>query len=201
MSTDEYATEMNLYGVSPNVIAILMFITTLAAPYGIIPLGVSEFSSYWMLYSLIWVFDFGGFFGFGFRVLNVELMLTLPLCILNVAFAVWIVRYYQGRSSKYTAMTIGLLSVILPAALILYFSGLVIFIYPIPIQFIVGLIILWRIEGPEVISPWSGMRLDLSWWKWRKPKRKDDWDPFEKEKRIVKKEDWLKDDNLTESET
>lgn len=187
MSTDEFSTDMELYGVSPNVIAIIMLITTLIAPSGIIPGGVSEVGSYWagsVVYSLIWVYVFGGFYEFGLRVFNVDLMLTLPLCILNVAFAVWIVRYYQDKSSKYSAMMIGLLSVLLPTSLALYISGLVIAIYPIPIQFIVGLLVLWRIEGPEVISPWSGMRLDLSWWKWHRPKRKVDWDPFEQEKKL-----------------
>ena len=82
-------------------------------------------------------------------------------------------------------MTIGLLSILLPTILVLYFSGLVIVIYPVPIQFIIGLFILWRIDGPEVISPWSGMRLDLSWWKRHQGGRRDDWNPFEKEKKIV----------------
>jgi len=77
----------------------------------------------------------------------------------------------------------------------LYISGMFgtfIMLYPIPLQFLIGLIILHRIEGPEVISPWSGMRLDLSWWKWQQAKRKDDWDPFEKEKKSAE-EDWLKE--------
>jgi hypothetical protein len=73
-----------------------------------------------------------------------------------------------------------------------YISGMFgsfVILYPIPLQFAIGLIILHRIEGPEVISPWSGMRLDLSWWKRLRPKRKDDWDPFEEEKKVQEKEE------------
>jgi hypothetical protein len=80
----------------------------------------------------------------------------------------------------------------LPTLIILFISGMsgsFVILYPIPLQFLIGLIILHRLEGPEVISPWSGMRLDLSWWKRRRPKRKSDWDPFEKEKKASEKKD------------
>ena len=35
MTDDEYSTEMELYGVSPGVIAIIMLIVTLLSPTGI----------------------------------------------------------------------------------------------------------------------------------------------------------------------
>jgi hypothetical protein len=189
VSENQFSTEVELYGTSPTIIAMIMIVTTLLAPCGIIPSGISESESYWILYSLLWVLDTGGFFGIGFRVLSFDLMYTVPLCILHVTFVVWIVRYYQAKTSQSSVMTISLLSLMLPTFLALYVSGGVIIIYPFPLQFIVGLAILWRIEGPEVISPWSGMRLDLSWWKWRRPKRRGDWDPFEREKDMVEQEE------------
>ncbi len=177
-----------LYGVSPTIIAMIMIATTLLVPCGLIPSGIGEFESYWIFYSLLWVLDIGGFFGIGFRILSFDLMYTVPLCILHVGFAIWIVRYYQARTLPSTVIVFGLLSLMLPTFLALYVSSGVIIIYPIPLQFIIGLTILWKIEGPEVISPWSGMRLDLSWWKWRRGKPKDDWDPFIKEKESAKEE-------------
>jgi len=182
MSSDEYSTEMELYGVSPGIIAMIMFFVTIFSPFGLIPLNIGMFGFYLVqsgIYGLLWVF--------------VNPFIYLSLCLLNILYARWIVKYYQAKSSKYSAMLIGLFSILLPTAIVLYLSGLFgsfLVIYPIPIQFIAGLIIMWRIEGPEVISPWSGMRLDLSWWKWRRPKRKSDWDPFE-EKKASEKEDWL----------
>ena len=188
MTSEEFATEMELYGTSPGVIAVLMIITTLVAPCGIVPSEMGPFGRYWYLYSLVWLYSSGSPFPPGFWFLNYNLLITLPLCMLQVVFAIWIVRYYQSKTTKYTAMTIGLLSILLPTILVLYFSSLVVVIYPIPIQFIIGLIILWRIDGPEVISPWSGMRLDLSWWKWPNRKRGDDWDALEREKEMFHRE-------------
>ncbi|MFX1481575.1 MAG: hypothetical protein ACFFCP_00150 [Promethearchaeota archaeon] len=170
MSTDEFSTEMELYGVDPGIIRMIMFLVTILFPFGFIS-GYTFFllpGFYW----LVWIL-FSPYF-------------YLPLCLLNILFAHRIVRYYRGRSSKNTVHLIGLLSLLLPTAIVCYISslsGYLVIIYPVPIQYVIGLVLLHRIEGPEVISPWSGLRLDLSWWKWRQSKRKSDWDPFEKERR------------------
>ena len=174
MSTDEYSTEMELYGVRPGVIAVIMFFVSFIFPFGFFADETG------MPIALIMIL--------------VNPFIYLPLTLLNILYAIWIVRYYQAKASKDSTLILGLLSIILPTVVVLYLTSLLgefVIVYPIPIQFIVGLIIMWRIEGPEVISPWSGMRLDLSWWKWRQPKRKDDWDPFEDEKIALEKEDWL----------
>lgn len=199
VSRDEFATESELYGVSPGVIAIIMFIITGVVPIGFIPETTFIFEP--MIYSLFWVFPLShDFFGFPFAMMPVVFLnpfvifLTLPLTILNVNYAIWVVRYYKNQTSRYTAIMMGMLSMILPVALAIYLSamfGTLMLVYPIPIQFIIGLVLLWKIEGPEVISPWSGMRLDLSWWKRGGKKRKSDWDPFEKERNIAEKDDWL----------
>lgn len=178
MSTDEYTTEMELYGVSPGIIAMIMFLVTIFSPFGFI--AGYFFLSMPGVYGFFWIF--------------VGPYVYLPLCFLNILFAHRIVRYYQGRSSRDTVYVIGLLSVLLPTAIVLYLSGLFgsfVVIYPIPIQFLSGLVVLRRIEGPEVISPWSGMRLELSWWKWwkwRQPKKKSDWYPLMEEKK-----EWLEE--------
>jgi hypothetical protein len=195
VSEDQYTTEMELYGVSPGVIAFIMIFVTASVPLGFFP--------EMMVYSVLWVIPLGyiiflspyGFFPFYF-IDPFAIFVTLPFTILNVVFAVWVVRYYKAKTSRDTVVLIGMLSLLLPPALVIYLTamtGTILFLYPIPIQFIVGLIIMWRIEGPEVISPWSGMRLDLSWWKWGRPKRRDDWDPFENEKKTAEKEDWLEE--------
>ena len=173
MTTDEFSTEMERYGVSPGIIAMIMILTSLIVPFGFIPnFGIPIFLA--MIFILPYLF--------------------IPLTLLNILYALGIVRYYQAKNSKDLAVVLGLLSIILPTGLILYFSalaGYVIVIYPIPIQFIVGIFILWKFEGPEVISPWSGMRLDLSWWKRERPKRKSDWNPLEDRKKFSEEEDWL----------
>lgn len=174
MGTDTYSTEMELYGVDPGVIRLIMIVVTVFSPLGFIPEVTGMFGSYYLI---------GGIYGLFWILLNP--FVYLPLCLLNILYAHRLVRYYQAKSSRDSVHLIGLLSVLLPTVIILYVSGMFgnfVILYPIPLQFLIGLIILHRIEGPEAISPWSGMRLDLSWWKWRQPKRKDDWDPFAEEK-------------------
>jgi hypothetical protein len=182
MTTDEFSTEPELYGVSPGIIRLIMIIVTVFSPLGFIPL---EYIGLFGFYSVM-----PGIYGLFWILVNP--FIYLPLCLLNVLYVHQLVRYYQARSSRDSVHLIGLLSIMLPTIIILYISGMFgsfVILYPIPLQFLIGLVIMHRIEGPEVISPWSGMRLDLSWWKWRGAKRKDDWDPFEKEKRRAENED------------
>ncbi len=192
---------MELYGVSPGVIAFFMIIITATMPLGFIPESTFLLPS--MVYALLWVYPLGSYFNPGpfgiFPIIILDpiwIYATLPFTILNVAYAFWIVRYYKAKTSRYNAALVGLVSIILPPLLIIYFSGMAggfELIYPIPIQFILGLVILWRIEGPEVISPWSGLRLDLSWWKWKRAKRKKQVLKVEDKKPTVQDEDWLEE--------
>ena len=192
MTQDEYSTEMELYGVSPTIIAYIMIIITLVVPFGYIS---DHFPLPEMIYGFLWTIVFG-LYGFYPRVLSLELMHSLlPLTILNWAYAYWIVRYYQAKSSRFTAIMVGLLSLLLPFfGSILRFTilgGVLQIIYPIPLQFIAGLIILRRIEGPEVISPWSGVRLDFSWWKWKRAPPMKIEETVETEKETPTEKEWL----------
>ena len=165
MSSDEYYTEMEVYGVDPGIIRMIMILVTIFSPFGFIAGEFFLFPS--GVYGLFWIL--------------VNPYLYLLLCFLNILFAHRFVRYYKGESSLNTVYAIGLLSLLLPTVVVLYLSwlfGYIVVVYPIPIQFLIGLVIINRIEGPEVISPWSGMRLDLSWWKWGRSKKKSDWDPI-----------------------
>lgn len=131
MSKDQFATEMELNGVSPGTIAIIMFIVSIIFPIGI-------FLDFYPVFLLLVI---------------ASPYLFLPLTLLNILFAIWMVRYYQGKGTYYNVLLLGFLSVIVPTAIILFLSGLLgdfVFFIPIPIQFIIGVIILWKYEGPEV---------------------------------------------------
>ena len=188
MSTDTHSTEMELYGVNPGVIRLIMIVVTVFSPLGFIPLEhIGLFGIYSVMPGPYWIFN-----------IIVNPFAYLPLCLLNILYVRQLVRHYQGRSSSDSVHLIGLLSIILPTVIILYISGMFgsfVILYPIPLQFLIGLVIMHRLEGPEVISPWSGMRLDLSWWKRLRPKRKDDWDPFEEDRKTSDKEEWLSDNS------
>jgi hypothetical protein len=198
MNDDEYSTEMELYGVSPRLIAVIMFLTMLIVPLGYIPEFIGHifyFHYEIQLYSFFWHVEPSSYFGFRIYLTNIqELLIMLPLTIMHWIFAYWVVRHYQGKSSKLMAALLGLASIIIPLVSSFYWSLSTMqldIIYPIPIQFIIGLIILWRIEGPEIISPWSGVRLDFSWWKWKRAKIPKKTIIDEDEKEMVEKEEWL----------
>jgi hypothetical protein len=196
MTKDEYSTEMELYGVSPAIIGMIIFSITLVVPYGFVPdwVGFPWGATLWnnTVYSLFW----GCYSGYSFFVLTINEILTLlPFTFLNLLYAYWIVQYYQAKRSGFAVVAIGFLSLLLPF-LIVVINFLLVgpplhFIYPIPVQFILGLLILKRIEGPDVISPWSGVRLDLSWWKWKHARRTRSDTQAEREKETSEKEDWL----------
>ncbi|MFW9832765.1 MAG: hypothetical protein ACFFEK_02125 [Candidatus Thorarchaeota archaeon] len=199
MTEDEYSTEMELYGVSPNFIAFIMFFTMLLAPLGYVPEFIDSifyFSIDPKVYSFMWQIFFDPFhFDFHFALVSFpEMFFMLPFTILNWVYAYLIVRYYQGKTSKYLPVMVGTLSVLVPLLASIYWSVIHVqseIIYPIPLQFIIGSLLLWRIEGPEVISPWSGLRLDFSWWKWGQVKRKKQVVIVEEKKSAVPEEDWL----------
>jgi hypothetical protein len=193
MAPDEYSTEMELYGVSPTIMAYIMLMITLVVPFGYIS---EHFPLPEMIYSFLWQIAIGRY-GFYPRILSLGLIQSLfPLTVLNWAYAYWIVRYYQAKSSRFTVIMIGFLGLLLPFFGSIFYSTIMggpylQIVYPIPIQFIAGLIMLRRVEGPEVISPWSGVRLDFSWWKWKRVSRTMIEESSETEKETPTEEDWL----------
>lgn len=200
MAKDEYSTEMEIYGVSPLIIAYILIPITLIIPFGYIPddFGVPFFFTYIpgrIVYSSIWdvYIPFSG--NLYFSILPIHRIYSmLPLTILNWLFAYWIVRYYQGKSSQFSVLMIGFISVVFPFLGSLYMSALIgdiALIIPFPFLFIIGLVIIRRIEGPEVISPWSGVRLDFSWWKWKRVPRKEIEESLGTEKETSSEEEWL----------
>jgi hypothetical protein len=135
---------MDLYGVEPGFIAIIMLFVSLVFPIGFILEG--------------------GIFPISLILAIVYPLPVLPITILNILYAYWIVRFYQDKSTKDSVFILGLLSIILPTVIFLSITGMMgsfIVLYPFPIQFITGTVILWKIEKPEVISPLSGVHSEL----------------------------------------
>jgi len=180
--TDDDNSEMELYGVSPWVIGFIMFIISLITPLGIVLsngtlIALTAWYGAPFIYGLLWVFEwsyYGDFYFSSIRFLDLSYMwMLIPLSIFSILYIRQIIRYYFGRSSRDSAVMVGILSIIFPSlvwlltssslALLLGTYGFALII-PIPIQFIAGLIFLRKFEGPEVISPWPGQFIDWSWW-------------------------------------
>jgi len=183
--TEEEDPDLELLGTPPGVIAFFMILITLIVPLGVLPwnafilLGGGIYADF-MIYSLIWVYIPGFYIPFIWMPLFilVNIWFTLPLTIFNVAYIWKIIRYYRGNCSRYSVIWVGLLSITIPTVFVLATTGFLnptsglIIIGPIPIQFIVGLIFLYKFPGPEMTSPW---RYDLSERSWWVPKRPDWW--------------------------
>ena len=149
-----------------------MGIITLLVPFGIIPTNFNI--STWgitftnpILYGLFWVYVLS-VPGNGFELFDFYFTwLTIPLSILNLLYLWQMVRYYQGKSTRFRAVLLGVLSITLPTILSLTTTGIInpfiifIFIGPLPIQFLVGLIIMYRVPGPDLPSAFSSEMEDL----------------------------------------
>ena len=180
----EEDSDLEIYGTSPGVIAFFMILISLIVPIGIIPSyafilfgGVSE-PLEMVVYGLIWVW----FPSMNYQMLNIVLLYSfaaiwsiLPLTLFNFLYVAQIIRYYRGKCPRYCAVWVGLLSITLPTVFafvttgILFSGSVFVLVGPIPLQFIAGLIIMHKIPGPEMTSPWRGDLDDHSWWKPKKP--------------------------------
>jgi len=183
---EEEDSGLEIYGTSPGVIAFFMILISLIVPYGILPtnawlvLSGGLDNPELMIYSLIWVYTPGFYVPLilipVFMIFNI--WFTLPLTLFNIAYIWQVVRYYRGHCTRYSAIWIGLLSVTIPTLFGLVTTGLFnpvggfLFIGPIPLQFLAGLIFMYKIPGPEMTSPWRGDLGDHHWWS---PKRPDWW--------------------------
>lgn len=147
-------SEPELIGVSPAVIAFFMTIVTL-----IVPLGL--YTSWFYLYDLIigpgvyaffWAFSWNIFGYYQFYTMSFSyVMMAFTLSIFNLLYVAQIFRYYQGKTTRKMAILVGAISLIFPELLvevssIFYYNG---FVWPIPVQFLAGLIFMFRIPGPE----------------------------------------------------
>jgi hypothetical protein len=170
---------MEIYGVSPWVIGFIMILISLITPLGIVPInGSFMILTDWFqgpfIYGLLWSYTWrssSSIMFLSFQFLNLSyIWILVPLSIFSILYVRQIMRYYFGKSSRDSALMAGILSILFPSLLDLVITASIAgisqvgFIIPIPIQFIAGLVLLRKFEGPEVISPWPGQFIDWSWW-------------------------------------
>lgn len=159
-SSEEY---LDMYGVSPYVIGFIMTLVSLLSPYASYHVEFLFFGFFLQpgLYAPIWVLLYS--MPFGLHFMNPYYVLgSLSMAIPNLFFLFWIVRYYQGKTSRFSTIVLGGISVLLPLAVAISQTNLAlvgIYSGPLPIQFIIGLIVLYRIEGPELEAVWEGQPL------------------------------------------
>lgn len=141
---------------------------------------VSIIAVTWIYLPSYWEMNRGAFgvWGGGLHVLNPSAMiLSLIFSIFNLIFAFQVLRFCKGEASKRSAFVSGLLTLVLPLLMawqaysmyVIEFmvgTGNFVYVGPIPIQLIVGLILM-RFSGPwSIETPWEGEDVEQSdWWK------------------------------------
>jgi len=168
-SQDDPDDLLELYGTSPYVIDIFMFIVTVFLPIGGINLMFNFQNQAPQLYSAFWLVqnlnDFWSISNIG-KMLS-TIWMTVPLCSFNFLFVIQINRFFSNTASRDVALMYGILSMIAPTVITIYLLITYEFpfiVTPIPIQFFIGVILLYKFRGPDYVSPWKGYFLDWSWW-------------------------------------
>ena len=182
----------DMFGTSPRIIGLIMFIVTALFPYAVYTVDVFVPLLGYVapgIYSLFWVMAYN-YIGLVF-LYPVGIMLGIP----GLLYVVWMVRYYGGKTSRSSTIIVGGISVLIPLLVTLFTTNLELaglYAGPLPIQFVIGLIILYRIEGPELQTPWEGQIISESWWK--RPRYRYEASESSGEQRTSpeeKKKDWL----------
>ena len=154
--------ENDLYGVSPVIIAEIMGFVTIFAPYAAIPPQWSWiflddiFYPTTLFYSLVWIFAPRTIDNLLIAFFHPRILFfTVPYSIFNILFVLKVIRYYQGRASKLSVATYGLISLVMPSIMLTFLLSLASFdlvvlglVWPIPIQFLTGLALLHFVRGP-----------------------------------------------------
>lgn len=153
-------SEPELIGVSPAVIALFMTIVTLMVPLGFFTSNIIVLFDWYIgpgVYALFWAFGNSPYLGFsGFHFFSITfLKLAFTLGIFNLLYVVQIVRYYQGGVSRRSVILIGVISLVYPTLVALISTAISLpiimvgIVWPIPAQFLVGLIFVLLLPGPE----------------------------------------------------
>ncbi|TFH07983.1 MAG: hypothetical protein E4H14_07330 [Candidatus Thorarchaeota archaeon] len=170
---DDPEENLELYGTSPRVIAILLGLMTLLFPVGGIGLIYNWTGMHPLLYGTIWVSPVENFlFAFVYYLFHPwELLstiwITIPLCTFNFLFIIQINRWFYGKTSRDIVLFYGILSIVAPSAISLALWVTIDFAFiitPLPFQFLAGMLLLHKFRDPDYVSPWKGYYLDWSWW-------------------------------------
>ena len=143
---------------SLDQVTFIMLIVTLVAPLVALWQGGTESEIDVSIIAITWVFlplhwdnnvAAFGVYGGGLHLLNPAVILnTSILWIFNALFTLYVIRYYQERTSKRFVLLLGGLTLLLPlinvlmAVDYLWKRRLLVYIGPIPIQLIVGLLLI-----------------------------------------------------------
>ena len=143
-----------------NLTIVIMGVATLLAPFGVYffsggdPISVS-------IHAILWgIMPEGTGIG-GVSFLNyIVVGRGLFYGVFNIWFGIEVVRHFSDSTRRRAATIAGVLSLLYPViwaiiALPWLIAGSLVYLGPIPIQLIVGLIVMRYTGQPEIISAWD----------------------------------------------
>lgn len=157
--------------LSPSLVGGIMGIIAVLSPialsyniYGWGEMNSMVIAMMWQVYIYSWRVNFD----------PSGLIASLPLTCLRIVFVVMMIRLYQGKSTKKRTLLVGFASALQLAAV---FYGVMIFdwmsypsfnpfsiiIIPVPILFVIGLLIM-QFYPPEEGTMWIEEEKTSSWW-------------------------------------
>ena len=164
----------------PLLISVLMAITTLFAPTGAYYWGAGGSSTEGkqilvMIHAMIWAIMPRYAFNSGFQILTNEILaMGVFLNIFNIIFAVQVIRYCSGNTTRVKLILSGLATLIIPVFTLLTAIPMILetesiaYVGPIPIQLVVGLVIA-RIKGKPPVSEPFDEEEQGEWWTENEP--------------------------------
>ena len=153
---------MNLEGLTRRQVGYLMAVMTLAVPFGIFWQGSSGGSVETAIYSLIWVIRLHDGQFFAFHIFDIFYTFTaVSTGFVSIFFAVQIVRCFKSDASRRMAYILGVLTLYLPTGFgvsmmltALERYGVLLYMGPIPVQLVIGILLLRKTKHVVVTNPW-----------------------------------------------
>ena len=146
---------------------LIMVLATLVPPFMTIFYGLDGRGIYVAVTALFWaifppVAPANGLApASGFQILDGNwLQGSLPLGFFNIVFAFQVIRYIRGRSGKWKTLAAGATTLVVPIISFIFYLRYMImndyFVYigPIPIQLVIGLLLMRSLGPKEPTKPW-----------------------------------------------
>jgi hypothetical protein len=141
----------------------IMVLTTLLAPFGVYPFSVRRDVLTVSMHALLWGImpEEFGYHGSIVFYMYVIIGRGLFYGIINIWFGIEVIRYFNDYTRRRMAIRAGILSLIYPFAMViiswdwLQYSTTFEYLGPIPIQFVVGFLLMKYFGEQEPIELWS----------------------------------------------
>lgn len=148
---------------SPKWAKPLMVFATLFVPFGVYFQGIHNYSMSVSIHAILWgtLPEFNVSEQAIIGNLLIILARSLFYGIFNIWFGIEVIRYFNNYTRKRAAIVAGALSIVYPIALVIVSWPLILFansrvyVGPIPIQFVIGLLLMKYFGESKLHEPWS----------------------------------------------